>query len=100
MLYFLYIWDITYETIMGTAELKNKIIELLDTDNLSYLEDVFAFAEKQKETISDDDIVAYTVQGEPLTKTKIIENNKEAIKSIKEGQYKTHNEIRQKYVIK
>ena len=92
---------------MGTAELKSKIIELLDTDNLRYLEDVFDFAEKKSRdtmhcvsTFPDEDIVAYTVQGEPLTKTKIIKNNKEAVQSIKEGQYKTHNEIRQKYAVK
>ncbi|MDA9892483.1 hypothetical protein N9V60_03315 [Flavobacteriaceae bacterium] len=33
---------------MGTAELRSKIIALLDTDNLSYLEDVFDFAKKKK----------------------------------------------------
>ena len=39
--------------IMGTAELKNKIIELLDTDNLRYLEDVFDFAKNKKVETND-----------------------------------------------
>ena len=45
--YFYYIWIKATPT-MGTAELRSKIIALLDTDNLSYLEDVFDFAKKKK----------------------------------------------------
>ncbi|MDA0779232.1 MAG: hypothetical protein O2961_00650 [Bacteroidetes bacterium] len=33
---------------MGTAELRDKIIQLLDTDNVSYLEDVFDFAKNKR----------------------------------------------------
>jgi len=33
---------------MGAIELKNKIIQLLNTDNVSYLKEVFDFAEKNK----------------------------------------------------
>ena len=53
-------------------------------------------------------LTSYNPQENPINKDSIflpikyiiIENNKEAVKSIKEGQYKTHNEIRQKYAIK
>ena len=38
---------------MGVIELRDKIIELLNTDNISYLEDVFKFAEKKKSASSD-----------------------------------------------
>tara|TARA_B110000879_G_C11048312_1_gene461721 strand:+ start:69 stop:329 length:261 start_codon:yes stop_codon:yes gene_type:complete len=86
---------------MGTAELKNKIIEIINTSDERFLRMVNALHKTYKEeALTDDEVVAYTIKGEPLTKTKIIENNKEAVKSIKEGQYKTHNEIRQKYAIK
>jgi len=78
---------------MGTAELKNKIIELLDTDNLRYLEDVFDFAEKQKAIIPDEDIVAYTVQGEPLTKEMYIKKVKDAEASVKAGNYTTLEDL-------
>ena len=33
---------------MGAIELKNKIMQLLNTDNESYLKEVFDFAEKNK----------------------------------------------------
>lgn len=33
---------------MGTSELRDKIIQLLDTDNVSYLEDVFDFAKNKR----------------------------------------------------
>ena len=32
---------------MGVIELRDKIIQLLNTDNISYLVDVFKFAEKK-----------------------------------------------------
>ena len=33
---------------MGTSELRDKIIQLLDTDNVSYLEDVFDFVKNKR----------------------------------------------------
>ncbi|WP_298509513.1 hypothetical protein [uncultured Kordia sp.] len=33
---------------MGAIELRNKIMQLLNTDNISYLKEVFDFAEKNK----------------------------------------------------
>ncbi|MDB9837168.1 hypothetical protein OAC51_09775 [Flavobacteriaceae bacterium] len=38
---------------MGTAELRDKIIQLLNTDNVSYLEDVFDFAKNKRIQIGD-----------------------------------------------
>lgn len=49
------------------------------------------------ETSNEKGIVAYSIKGKPLTKADIIENNKEAIKSIDKGDFKTHAQMRQKY---
>ena len=38
---------------MGAVELRNKIIQLLNTDNISYLTDIFEFAEKKKTEETD-----------------------------------------------
>ena len=40
-------------SIMGAVELRNKIIQLLNTDNISYLKDIFEFAEKKKQEKTD-----------------------------------------------
>lgn len=78
---------------MGAVELRNKIIQLLNTDNISYLKDIFEFAEKQKSNTSDDDVVAYTVQGEPLTKSMYIQKVKDAEASVKAGNYTTVEDL-------
>ena len=41
---------------MGTAELRDKIIQLLNTDNMSYLEAIFDFAKNKKW----DNIILYS----------------------------------------
>ncbi len=78
---------------MGAIELRNKIIQLLSTDNESYLRTVFEFAEKEKENTSHDDIVAHTVQGEALTKAMYIEKVKAAEASVKAGNFTTVEDL-------
>lgn len=78
---------------MGAIELRNKIIQLLNTENISYLEDIFEFAEKKKSSTSEKDIVAYTIKGEPLTKEKYIQQIKEADASISAGEYTTVEDL-------
>lgn len=78
---------------MGAVELRNKIIQLLHTDNVSYLKTVFEFAEKQKIGTSNDDIVAHTVQGEALTKSSYIEKVKNAEASVKAGNFTTVEDL-------
>ncbi len=83
---------------MGAVELRNKLIEIISNSDERFLRMVNALHKTYKEDISDEDeVVAYTIKGEALTKTDIVENNKEAIKSIERGEFKTHSEIRQKY---
>ena len=47
---------------MGTIELRNKIIALLDTDNISYLKDIFEFAKNRKNNESSFDKLPNVVQ--------------------------------------
>lgn len=82
---------------MGAIELREKIIQLLNTNDTSYLEAIFEFAEKKKESVVEEDIVAYTTKGEPLTKAQYIDNNEQAVASFKKGDFKTQAQMRQKY---
>lgn len=78
---------------MGSIELRNKIIQLLNTDNVSYLTDIFEFAEKKKDTSSDTDIVAYTIQGKPLTQKEYVQQIKDADVSVSAGEYITVEDL-------
>ncbi|MEM6719558.1 MAG: hypothetical protein AAF611_09600 [Bacteroidota bacterium] len=83
---------------MGAVELRNKIIEIINSSDERFLRMVKALHQTYKEDAStEEDIVTYTIKGEALTKADIIENNNEAIKSIERGEFRTHSEIRQKY---
>jgi len=86
---------------MGTVNLRNKILAIINTSDERFLRMVSALHTSYKEEVStDDEAVAYTAEGEALTQAKILENNKVALQSVKEGHFKSHNEIRQKYAIK
>mgnify|MGYP000008761127 FL=1 len=85
---------------MSTIELKNKLVDIINSSDEKFLRMVNALHQTYKEDASNEsDSIAYTFKGESLTKSDIIENNKEAIKSIERGKYKTHSEMRQKYAI-
>ncbi|MDD7886042.1 hypothetical protein [Flavivirga sp. 57AJ16] len=63
---------------MGTVELRNIILNKLNAiEDSSMLAKVLDFVEAIK---NKDEIVAYTVQGEPLTKEKYIQRVKDAEK--------------------
>jgi len=69
---------------MGTSELRDKIIQLLNTDNVSYLEDVFDFAKNKRiET------------GDPFLElpTEIQELLQESIEQVDRGEVTPHTEI-------
>ncbi len=69
---------------MGTAELRDKIIQLLNTDNLSYLEDVFDFA-KNKRIETDDPFLELP--------TEIQELLQESIEQADRGEVTPHAEV-------
>ncbi|KAB8151590.1 hypothetical protein EZY14_018015 [Kordia sp. TARA_039_SRF] len=77
---------------MSALELRNKIIQLLSTDNESYLQTVLEFAKRKKSETSDT-IVAHTVEGKPLTKSMYIEEVKTAEKSVKAGNFTTVEDL-------
>jgi hypothetical protein len=78
---------------MGAIELRNKIIQLLETDNISYLKDIFEYAEKQKSKVSDTTTVGYTVQGKALTKNEYVKHIKQAEDQIEKGEYSTVEDL-------
>ena len=69
---------------MGTSELRAKIIQLLNTDNVSYLEDVFDFA-KNKRIETDDPFLELP--------TEIQELLQESIEQADRGEVTPHTEI-------
>lgn len=81
---------------MGALELRNKIIEIINTSDERFLRMVNALHIIYKEDVSEE-IISHTFKGKPLTKADIIQNNTEAINSIERGEFKTHSEIRKKY---
>lgn len=85
---------------MGTAELKNQIIEIINTSDERFLRMVNALHKTYKEDISGNDIVAHTINGEVITKNQYIQNNNEAVASYQKGDFKTQKEILQKYATK
>ncbi|PQJ80306.1 hypothetical protein [Polaribacter porphyrae] len=69
---------------MGAIELRNKIIQLINTDNVNYLKDIFEFAEKKKVNSTD-----------PFLKLpkEVQELLNESIKQADRGEVTPHSEI-------
>lgn len=83
---------------MGTLELKNKLVKIINSSDERFLRMVNAlYHSYQEKDTEENEVIAYTIKGEALTKASIIKNNKEALLSIQKGEYKTHEEIREKY---
>ena len=81
---------------MGAVELKDKLIQIINSSSdENYLKVLFDFA-KHTNT-SDDAIVAYTINGTPLTREQYIANNEEAVASFKRGDFKTTAQLREKF---
>lgn len=79
---------------MRTSEIRSKIIALLDTDNLSYLKDVFDFAKNKKGEINDPFLDL---------PTEIQELLDESSQQADRGEVSTHEkvmaEVRKKYTL-
>lgn len=80
---------------MGAAELRDKLIQLINTADEKYLKVLNAFVEQGK--ISDNDVVAYTMDGTALSREEYIENNNQAVASFKKGDFKTQSQMREKF---
>lgn len=72
---------------MGAVELRNKIIQLLNTDNVGYLKDIFEFAEKKKQSSSENDVVAFHPDGTPMTRREYKMALDAAEKQIENGDF-------------
>jgi hypothetical protein len=89
---------------MNIARLKEEIIrkieETNDIDLLLQIQDVIlgnsivSELSVQYDVESDEDIVAYTVDGKPLTKAEYIADIELAAKEIEEGNFYTTDEVR------
>lgn len=83
---------------MGAVELRNKLIEIINTSDERFLRMINALHKSyESEDTDQGDVVAYTFSGKSLTRRDIVINNKEAIQSIEKGEFKTHTQMRQKY---
>lgn len=80
---------------MGAAELRDKLIQLINTADEKYLKVLNAFVEQGK--ITDNDVVAYTMDGTALSREEYIENNNQAVASFKKGDFKTQSQMREKF---
>lgn len=80
---------------MGAVELRDKLIQLINTADEKYLKVLNAFVEQGK--ISDNDVVAYTMDGTALSREEYIENNNQAVASFKKGDFKTQSQMREKF---
>ena len=69
-----------------------KFIKIVNPEKIQRFEELL-----NSEITNDDEIVAHTIKGQPISRKKYIENNKEAIEAFKRGEFKTQSEIKQKY---
>lgn len=77
---------------METIELKNKIQSYLEKADERLLRIVHSVFENYYEE-ENDEIVGYTVKGEPLTKSQYIDKIKQAEKDIEDGKFTTHEDL-------
>lgn len=84
---------------MNTLEIKNKIVSNLNSIEDSYiLESVLSFVENLKDSNKlSKEIVAYSIDGKPISKKEYIIRNEQAVNSYKKGNFKTQEELLNKY---
>jgi hypothetical protein len=84
-----YLWSIKNHTIMGALELRDSVLEYINTADERLLKVVKAVIESYQE----NDIVAYTIDGMPLTRMAYKEDLQEAKAEIKRGEYITQEDL-------
>jgi len=80
---------------MGATELKDKLIQLINSADENYLRILYDFTEQKKKE-ENAEIVAYTVQGEPLTKELYIKKIKDTESAMDNGQFITSEELKKR----
>jgi len=71
---------------MSTTELKEKLYQYIDTASEDELQKLNAYVE-------DDPIIGYTIEGEPIRAKAFKERARAARARIKEGHYRTLDEL-------
>lgn len=84
-----YLWNIKNYTIMGALELRDSVLEYINTADERLLKVVKAVIESYQE----NDIVAYTIDRKPLTRTTYKEELQEAKAEIKRGEYTSQEDL-------
>ncbi|PCH75968.1 MAG: hypothetical protein COB98_07595 [Flavobacteriaceae bacterium] len=77
---------------MGATELRDKLLHLINSGDENFLRALYDFSE-QKKAEEKTEIVAYTVQGEPLTKELYIEKVKKSEAAMKKGHFTTSEDL-------
>jgi hypothetical protein len=84
-----YLWSIKNNMIMGALELRDSVLEYINTADERLLKVVKAVIESYQE----NDVVAYTVDGNPLTRITYKEELQQAKAEIKRGDYITQEDL-------
>jgi len=84
---------------MNTMELRHKLLQHINTADERLLRIVNAVFESYRESgvQEEEEIVAYTVNGEPLTRERYVELNDQAEASYHKGQFTAHEQIKEKF---
>jgi rRNA pseudouridine-1189 N-methylase Emg1 (Nep1/Mra1 family) len=80
---------------MDLATRKNKFIEQFEKIKDANL--VERFETFLKNELNQKEIVAFSINGTPISKKEYIKRNEKAVKSFKNGKFKTQKEILEKY---
>jgi hypothetical protein len=84
-----YLWNIKNNIIMGALELRDSVLEYINTADERLLKVVKAVIESYQE----NDVVAYTVDGNPLTRIDYKDELQQAKAEIKRGEYTTQEDL-------
>jgi hypothetical protein len=84
-----YLWSIKNNTIMGALELRDSVLGYINTADERLLKVVKAVIESYQE----NDIIAYTIDGKPLSRTAYKEELQEAKAEIKRGEYTSQEDL-------
>lgn len=84
-----YLWNIKKEAIMGALELRDNLLQYINQADERLLKVVKAVMESYWE----DEVVAYTIDGKPLTKSAYKNELKEAIDEMKRGEFTTQEDL-------
>lgn len=84
-----YLYDIKNKMIMGALELRDSVLEYINTADERLLKVVKAVIESYQES----DIVAYTIDGMPLTTTNYKQDLEEAKAEIRRGEYISQEDL-------